>query len=117
MSQMTTNQALIKKAYTAFNNRDIETALPLLHEDVVWPADGGTVDGREAVRDYWIKQWAEIDPRVEPMAFKTDADKRVVVDVHQTVRDLAGKVLSDQMVQHVYTMEDGLVRRMEIRKV
>jgi hypothetical protein len=33
------------------------------------------------------------------------------------VRDLAGKVLADRMVQHVYTLEEELVRKMEIRKV
>jgi hypothetical protein len=31
------------------------------------------------------------------------------------VRDLTGKVLADQIVEHVYEMQDGLVRRMEIR--
>ena len=32
------------------------------------------------------------------------------------VRDLSGKVLADQMVQHVYSMQDGLIKHMEIRK-
>jgi CHASE3 domain sensor protein len=35
--------------------------------------------------------------------------------VHQIVRDRTGKVLSDQVVKYVYEMQDGLVRRMEIR--
>jgi hypothetical protein len=39
-----------------------------------------------------------------------------MVTVHQIVRDLARKVLSDQMVKHVYEMQAGLVLRMEIRK-
>jgi hypothetical protein len=33
----------------------------------------------------------------------------------QAVRDLAGVSLSEQIVEHVYEMKDGLVRRMEIR--
>jgi ketosteroid isomerase-like protein len=116
--QATSNQALITKAYKAFNNRDIETAVSLMQPDVAWPngVDGGYVYGRDAVRDYWTKQWMMIDPRVEPMAFKTDDDGRVVVEVHQVVRDLLGNVISDQTLQHIYTMEDGLVRTMEIRK-
>ena len=38
-----------------------------------------------------------------------------VVDVHQVVRDLSGNILVDQMVQHVYSIQDGLIERMDIR--
>jgi hypothetical protein len=55
-----------------------------------------------------------IDSRVEPEGFTTDAEGRVVVDVHQVVRDTAGELLSDGRVEHVYTIRDGLVERMEI---
>jgi hypothetical protein len=51
---------------------------------------------------------------VEPQGFETDADGRVVVDVHQVVHDAAGGLLSDGYVKHVYTVRDGLVERMEI---
>jgi hypothetical protein len=78
--------------------------------------EGGYVHGHEAVRDYWTRQWTRIDPRVEPRRFTTDDAGRIVVDVHQIVRDLTGRVMSDQMVQHVYEIKDGLVERMEIRK-
>ena len=40
-----------------------------------------------------------------------------MVSVHQVVRDLYGRVVSDGMVAHVYRIEDGLIRSMEIRKV
>jgi hypothetical protein len=40
-----------------------------------------------------------------------------VVSVHQVVRDLHGRVVSDGMVAHVYRIEDGLIRSMEIRTV
>ena len=42
------------------------------------------------------------------------ADGRIAVDVHQTVRDYNGDVLSDGRVTHVYTMREGLVMRMDI---
>ncbi len=48
--------------------------------------------------------------------FGTDESGRIVVDVHQVVRDRGGKIVSDQMVQHVYVIEGGLIRSMEIRK-
>ena len=65
---------------------------------------------------YEAFKWGTIDPRVEPQRFGTDDLGRVVVDVHQVGRDHAGTIVTDQMVQHVYDLEDGLIRRMEIRK-
>jgi len=39
-----------------------------------------------------------------------------MVHVHQVVRDLAGTVLLDRMVEHVYSINNGLIGRMEIRE-
>jgi ketosteroid isomerase-like protein len=117
MNTGTDVETLLRRCYGAFNARDLEGALALMHPDVTWPNgwEGGWVNGRDGVRDYWQRQWAAIDPSVEPRAFSTDAEGRISVSVHAIVRDLTGKVLSDQTVQHVYEMQDGLVRRMEIR--
>ncbi|MBV9622515.1 MAG: ketosteroid isomerase, partial [Acidobacteria bacterium] len=40
----------------------------------------------------------------------------IVVDVHQTIRNLAGEIVMDRMVQHVYTIREGMILRMEIRE-
>jgi len=40
----------------------------------------------------------------------------MVVAVHQVVRDLDGNLMVDQMVQHVYTIVDALIRRMDIQE-
>jgi hypothetical protein len=55
-----------------------------------------------------------IDPRVEPRRFAA-AGEQIVVDVHQVVRDLAGRVLKEQNVRHAYDIGGGLIRRMDIR--
>lgn len=111
-------ETLLCRCYAAFNARDSDGALALMHPDVTWPNawEGGWVKGRDGVRDYWQRQWAALDPLVEPRAFSSDADGRITVTVHQIVRDLTGKVLSDQMVKHIYEMQGGLVLRMDIRK-
>jgi hypothetical protein len=116
---MISEQHLIERAYAAFNARDIDAAVALMQPDIDWPNgwEGGYVHGLDAVRDYWTRQWAAINPSVEPVRFSADAEGRIVVDVHQIVRDLAGAVLADQMVQHVYLLENGRVKRMEIRKL
>jgi hypothetical protein len=89
-----------------------------MHPDVDWPngMEGGRIHGRDGVRDYWTRQWSVIDPHVEPRRFGTDERGRLIVDVHQVIRDRAGTVIADQMVQHVYVVQDGLIRSMEIRK-
>jgi ketosteroid isomerase-like protein len=107
---------LLKRMYERFNARDMETVLAAMHEDVVWAngMEGGHVHGRDGVRQYWTRQWAMIDPHVEPLEFNESPAGHVVVEVHQVVRDLNGNLLDDQMVGHIFQIEDGLVRRFDI---
>jgi hypothetical protein len=113
---VTAEEQLLRRAYDAFNARDIEAALALMNPDVDWPnaMEGGREVGRDAVRRYWTRQFGLIDSHVEPLHFTTDDRGRVVVDVHAVVRDLGGHVVSDKRVQHVYTLRDGLIERMDI---
>jgi ketosteroid isomerase-like protein len=108
---------LLKGIYDRFNARDMEAVLAAMHEDVTWAngMEGGHVHGREEVRKYWMRQWAMIDPHVEPVEFAKDPGGEMVVEVHQVVRDLNGILLADQMVGHVFRIEDGLVKRFDIR--
>jgi hypothetical protein len=107
---------LLRAAYTAFNARDIDAALSTMSSDVSWPKafKGGFVCGPEEVRAYWTEQWSEINPRVEPVAFYPDDNGRLLVDVHQVVRDLAGAVLADARVGHRFTLTHGLIQSMEV---
>lgn len=107
----------LKRMYELFNARDIEALLAAMHENVMWAngMEGGHVFGRDGVRAYWTRQWSMIDPRVDPVGFSRGAGGEWVVEVHQVVRDLKGKVLVDKMVGHVFRIEDGLVRRFDIR--
>jgi ketosteroid isomerase-like protein len=106
----------IAGAYAAFNQRDIDSALSVMHADVEWEngMEGGFVRGHDAVRSYWTGQWQLLDPTVEPIALTEDDTGRIVVTAHQVVRDRAGTLLVDQHVRHVYSLRDGLVSRMEI---
>jgi hypothetical protein len=109
---------LLKRAYAAFNARDIDGALATMKPDVVWPngMEGGTVYGHEGVRAYWTRQWKILNPHVDPVGFEQDDGGRIVVQVHQVVHDNSGQLLVDRMVEHVYTLEDGLIRSMDIRE-
>ncbi len=112
------NIDLLKRAYDAFNRRDLDAALATMTPEVAWPngMEGGTVHGHEGVRSYWTRQWGMIDPHVDPVTFEQESDGRIVIRVHQVVKELTGKLLLDRMVEHVYTLKDGLIAAMEIRE-
>ena len=118
MKGQAANIDLLKRAYAAFNRRDLDAALATMTPEVVWPngMEGGTVHGHEGVRAYWTRQWGMIDPHVEPITFEQESDGRIVIRVHQVVKELTGKLLLDRMVEHVYTLKDGLIDAMEIRE-
>ncbi|HEV7644753.1 MAG TPA: hypothetical protein VGO50_12475 [Pyrinomonadaceae bacterium] len=75
---------------------------------------GGFINGREAVREYWAKQFEFISPHLEPVKFETDDGGRDIVSNHQIVRDLEGNVLLDKTVRHIFTIKNGLVEVFEI---
>ena len=107
---------LLRRAYAAFSARDIDAALAVMASDVAWPRafKGGVVRGHQEVRAYWTEQWSEIDPHVEPVAFHLEGTGRILVDVHQVVRDRTGAVLSDNRVGHRFTIKSGLIETMEV---
>jgi hypothetical protein len=109
---------LLRSLYAAFNAREIDSVLIALTDDVDWPNawEGGRLRGHAAVRDYWTRQWAEIDPHVDPVSVTPRPDGRVEVAVHQVVRSRDGELLSDGRVLHVYELRDGLVARMEVEE-
>jgi ketosteroid isomerase-like protein len=107
----------LKHLYNRFNARDMEAVLATMHPDVIWAngLEGGHVYGHEGVRDYWTRQWAAMDSRAEPTSFSVDQDGTVHVGVHLTARDLNGNLLFDAKGRHVFHIENGLIRRFDIR--
>ncbi|PWS31981.1 nuclear transport factor 2 family protein [Pedobacter paludis] len=110
---------LIKKAYTAFNERDIDKALSTMQPNVQWSKawEGGYISGHDEIRAYWTRQWKEINPNVEPVGFLERANGSLEVEVKQKVKDLEGNSIFDGTVKHVYTFEDGLIKTMDIELV
>ena len=101
--------AYFQGLYEAFNRRDADGVLAMTTDEVDWPNawKGGRLVGREAVREYWTAQWAEIDPHVEPLSVAERPDGSLAVAVRQVVRSLDGEVLSDGEVVHVYHLDAG----------
>jgi hypothetical protein len=108
----------LRELYAAFNVRDIDAAVARMAPDVDWPNawEGGRLTGRDAVRDYWSRQWAAIDPVVEPLDIVERPDGSVAVDVAQVVRSLDGSLLARERVRHVYVLQHGLISRMDVEE-
>jgi hypothetical protein len=115
---------LIKRLYECFNSRDIDGVLCALDDDVAWAngMDGGHVHGHEALRNYWIRQWAVASPHVKPVGFKVVEDGIVVVEVVQSVFDLNGQPLSgqthglkDKTVTHIFRMSGDKIKHFDIQ--
>lgn len=115
---MTGTKALIEQAYAAFNERNIDAALALMTPDVSWPraSEGGRAVGKEEIRAYWTRQWAEFDPHVDPLQITQDAGGRVRVRVRQRIASLQGQLLSDSEVLHIFTLKQGRIAAMDLGK-
>lgn len=107
----------MKAAYAAFNARDVEAALALMHPEVDWPNawEGGRVVGHGAVAAYWTRQFSSISSKVDPERFDHGSDGSVTVTVRQVVHDAkTDEPIADTNVIHRYRLEDGLIARMDI---
>jgi ribosomal protein S18 acetylase RimI-like enzyme len=110
------NERLLRRAYEAFNARDIDGALATTQVDVDWPngMEGGRLHGHREVREYWRRQFDLIDSRVVPQHMEQRPDGQVVVTVRQVVRDRAGNVISEDIVEHWHVIHEGLIAQMVI---
>ncbi len=126
IDSQTIHSEIIHRIYDRFNARDIDGVLVELADGVAWAngMDGGHVHGREAVRDYWTRQWAIVSPHVEPVAILVKGEGVVAVEVIQSVFDLDGKPLAgqshglkDKTVMHIFRVENGRIVRFDIEEV
>jgi SnoaL-like domain len=113
-------QQTLRRAYGAFNAREIDAAIELMHPEVDWPNawEGGRILGRSALRDYWSRQFDVISSELEPEAFTEEPDGRITVDVHQVIREVStGRLISDSHARHSYLFMDAMVIRMDVVEV
>jgi len=114
--RMANTKTLINQTYTAFNNRDIDVVFALMTDDVTWPnaLEGGRLAGKEEIRAYWTRQWAQLDPHVDPLDISEEDGSNIQVRVHQIIKSLEGQVLLEREVLHVFTLKNDLIAAMHI---
>jgi hypothetical protein len=114
---MPSAEDVLRAAYAAFNARDVDAAIELMHPEVDWPNawEGGRLIGRQVVAAYWARQFESNLSTVDPERFDPQSDGSIKVTVHQVVRDArTNDLLSDTHVLHRYRLKDNLVVRMDV---
>lgn len=116
---MDKNTVLLKKVYYAFNKRDMDAALAIMHPNVSWSngLGGGYVHGHEGLREYWSKQWEMLDSDIEPVSISVAGQGKVVANVRHVVRDMNENIVEDEMLQHTYLIEGNLIKHMDVAKL
>ena len=112
-----TNEKLIVQAYAAYNRQDTDALLAFVSEDVDWPDGQARLHGKQELRTYWTRQWAETRTRDEVLGIATPMANRSIVRIGQVVRTLTGAVISTGTFEHDYLIEDGLIMRLNIRRL
>jgi hypothetical protein len=90
-----------------------------MQQNVQWSKawEGVYISGQDEIKEYWTRQWKEINPHVEPVELSERQNGSLEVEVHQKVKDLQGNSMFDGKVKQIYTFEDGLINTMDIELV
>jgi hypothetical protein len=111
--------ARVERLYDANQRRDYEAFRAMVHPRLEWPdiTRGGLLESPEAVREYWAYNDRGLRIEMAPVKAEIDDEGRIVVLANQVVWNLAGKLWSDLMVRHRYTLRDDLFWRLEILEI
>ncbi len=112
-----TNEELIEQAYAAYNRQDTDALLAFVSEDVDWPDGQARLHGKQELRTYWTRQWAETRTRDEVLEIATPLPHHSIVRIGQVVCALTGAVISTGTFEHDYLIEDCLIMRLDIRRL
>lgn len=113
---MTTADDLMRTAFDAYNRQDAATLLTLVTEDVLWPGDEGMLRGKDELRAFWKRQWAETKTHDEVLAVQTREAGYVVVDLSQKVHAIDGTPISSARLRYGFVVKGGLIRRLQTRQ-
>ena len=108
-------KSFFKNIYQYFNERNIELVIDNMTDDVQWAngMEGGYLHGRDAVREYWTRQFGLINSKVVPLQVEGDRDV-IKIKVHQVVHDLNGNLLADEIIEHYFHLRNGSITRFDI---
>jgi NAD(P)-dependent dehydrogenase (short-subunit alcohol dehydrogenase family) len=111
------HENLVRRAYDAFNNREIEDGVALMDPEVDWPKlpEGGFAHGQDQVRKHWREQFSQVDPHIDISDIREETDNRVEARVRQVVRRHDGTKVSDDRLVHLFTIANDRIKRLDIK--
>jgi ketosteroid isomerase-like protein len=110
------NVEVVRRWLEAISSEDFDTALALVHRDVVLvpPGDQPPYRGAESVRR-WMEPDAFRDQVVEPLETAAVTDRTVLARHRATARGRASGIVLDTISWSAWTFDDdGLITRVEI---
>jgi hypothetical protein len=109
-------KALLTRLYKAFNDKDVVTLVEGMHPAVSWPdlLEGGRIEGRAALADYWARQFLLVTPEATPVEMRELSDDRVLVRLHYFVKAAeGGGVWADEITTNTFTFLGDQIVRMD----
>lgn len=113
-------RATVDKMFAAFGAGDIEGMQATVSDDTQWIYYGtedvpytGEYNGKDGVAQFVMDIVSNVDVQAfEPQKFVTEGDTVVVLGREEQKIKKNGELLAQEWVQ-VYTVEDGLITKME----
>ena len=104
-----------RELYKNFNDRKIDLVITNMTDNVKWAngMEGGYVYGREAVKNYWTRQFTMVSSKVTPLKIETE-NESIKIKVHQVVHDLNGNLLADEFVYHLFHLQGNKIAVFEV---
>lgn len=116
---MSPDENRIAQLYAAFNARDFDRCIAMMTPGVIWPdeAEDRLLVGAEDVLDYFTRVTSPLRAQYEPISLFTAPAGEVVVLARQIITSASdGTLWSSTRVRHSFTLERGLVARLESRQ-
>lgn len=114
---MSASQAVLEKAFEAFNARDLAGIRAALHPEVIWPdtlESGPPFVGREAAMAQFAHIFATIVPNIELIRVLEEGANTLTVEAQYSVESPDGHVWTDTRATLTYHFQDGLLSGMTI---
>ena len=107
--------ALVIALFDAFNARDLDAAKALIHPDADWPDvfSEGRIQGRDQILAMWSQQFRQFSPECFLIEMTALPDGRRRVRTNHVVRNLDGRIFTDEQATMTYKFRDGLIVRID----
>lgn len=107
--------ALVIALFDAFNTRDLDAARAVIHPDADWQDvfSEDRLHGRDQILAMWSEQFRQFSPECFLIEMTALPDGRRRVRTNHVVRNLDGKIFTDEQATMTYKFRDGLIARID----